>query len=128
MRAVADATADLEAPCAEIGDNLRQAINALAEATDWLIENGGKTPALAFAGATAYLELFGNVAGGAMMTRAACAAWAGLESGDGNQDFYKTKLATTRFYAEHVLPKCQGLAASITKGADSFLSLPEDAF
>jgi alkylation response protein AidB-like acyl-CoA dehydrogenase len=128
MRAVADATADLEVPCAEIGDNLRQAINALAEATDWLIENGGKTPALAFAGATAYLELFGNVAGGAMMTRAACAAWAGLESGDGNQDFYKTKLATTRFYAEHVLPKCQGLAASITKGADSFLSLPEDAF
>ena len=128
MRAVADAATDLEAPCAEIGDNLRQAIHALAEATDWLIENGGKTPALAFAGATAYLELFGNVAGGAMMTRAACAAWAGLESGDGNQDFYKTKLATTRFYAEHVLPKCQGLTASITKGADSFLSLPEDAF
>ena len=128
MRAVADAATGLKVPCAEIGDNLRQAINALAEATDWLIENGGKTPALAFAGATAYLELFGNVAGGAMMTRAACAAWAGLESGDGNQDFYKTKLATTRFYAEHVLPKCQGLAASITKGADSFLSLPEDAF
>jgi len=128
MRAVADAAAGLEAPCAEIGGNLLRAIDALAEATDWLIETGGETPALAFAGATAYLELFGNVAGGAMMTRAASAASTALESGDGNRDFYKTKLATARFYAEHVLPKCEGLAASITKGADSFLSLPEDAF
>ncbi len=128
MRAIGDAAAGLEAPCAEIGSNLVRAIDALTEATDWLIENGGKTPALAFAGATAYLELFGNVAGGAMMTRAASAASAALEVGNGNQDFYKTKLATARFYAEHVLPKSEGLAASITKGADSFLSLPEDAF
>lgn len=128
MRAIGDAAAGLEAPCAEIGSNLVRAIDALTEATDWLIENGGKTPALAFAGASAYLELFGNVAGGAMMTRAASAASAALEVGNGNQDFYKTKLATARFYAEHVLPKSEGLAASITKGADSFLSLPEDAF
>ena len=128
MRAIGDAADGLEAPCAEIGSNLIRAIDALTEATDWLIENGGKTPALAFAGATAYLELFGNVAGGAMMTRAASAASAALEVDDGNQDFYKTKLATARFYAEHVLPKSEGLAASITKGADSFLSLPEDAF
>jgi len=128
MRAIGDAADGLEAPCAEIGSNLIRAIDALTEATDWLIENGGKTPALAFAGATAYLELFGNVAGGAMMTRAANAASAALEVGNGNQDFYKTKLATARFYAEHVLPKSEGLAASITKGADSFLSLPEDAF
>ena len=128
MRAIGDAATGLEAPCAEIGSNLIRAIDALTEATDWLIENGGKTPALAFAGATAYLELFGNVAGGAMMTRAANAASAALEVGDGNQDFYKTKLATARFYAEHVLPKSEGLSASITKGADSFLSLPEDAF
>ena len=128
MRAIGDAADGLEAPCAEIGSNLIRAIDALTEATDWLIENGGKTPALAFAGATAYLELFGNVAGGAMMTRAAGAASAALEVDDGNQDFYKTKLATARFYAEHVLPKSEGLAASITKGADSFLSLPEDAF
>ena len=128
MRAIGDAADGLEAPCAEIGSNLIRAIDALTEATDWLIENGGKTPALAFAGATAYLELFGNVAGGAMMTRAAGAASAALEVGNSNQDFYKTKLATARFYAEHVLPKSEGLAASITKGADSFLSLPEDAF
>ncbi len=128
MRAICDAAAELEAPCAEIGSNLARAVDALTETTDWLIENGGKTPALAFAGATAYLELFGNVAGGAMMTRAANAASAALEVGDGNQDFYKTKLATARFYAEHVLPKSEGLAASITKGAGSFLSLPEDAF
>ena len=128
MRTIGDAAAGLEAPCAEIGSNLIRAIDALTEATGWLIENGGKTPALAFAGATAYLELFGNVAGGAMMTRAANAASTALEVGDGNQDFYKTKLVTARFYAEHVLPKSEGLAASITKGADSFLSLPEDAF
>ena len=128
MRAIGDAADGLEAPCSEIGSNLIRAIDALTEATDWLIENGGKTPALAFAGATAYLELFGNVAGGAMMTRAAGAASAALEVGNSNQDFYKTKLATARFYAEHVLPKSEGLAASITKGADSFLSLPEDAF
>lgn len=128
MTDIADAATRLDGTCGDIGSTLRATIDALSGATDWLIENGSKTPALAFAGATGYLQLFGVVAGGAMMARAALAAATALEGETGNPGFYETKLATARFYAEHVLPKAEGLASSITRGADSILALPEEAF
>ena len=78
--------------------------------------NGGKSPALAFAGADAYLDLFGKTAGGAMMARAAVAAQSSLSNGSGNPSFYETKLTTARFYAIHVLPKTAALASEITRG------------
>ena len=113
---------------AAMGRNLSSAVDALDGATDWLIEHGGRTPALAFAGATAYLELFGLVAGGAMMARSATAAARALAGDADNAGFYRTKLATARYYAEHVLPRAAGLASTIVDGAESVLALPEDAF
>ena len=47
---------------------------ALSRSTDWLIETYGSDPALALAGATPYLRLFGTVAGGWLMAMAALAA------------------------------------------------------
>ena len=66
---VADRTARFDAPADAVGKTLASAVHALLQATDWLIENGSKSPARAFAGATNYLELFGIVAGGALMAR-----------------------------------------------------------
>ncbi len=124
MREIAGAT-DQQAA---MGRNLSSAVDALDGATDWLIEHGGRTPALAFAGATAYLELFGLVAGGAMMARSATAAARALAGDADNAGFYRTKLATARYYAEHVLSRAAGLASTIVDGAESVLALPEDAF
>ena len=118
----------LETPYDIIGVNLSTALDALTNATEWLIENGGKSTALAFAGADAYLELFGKVAGGAMMARAAVAAQNSLSNGNDNPSFYEAKLTTARFFALHVLPKTLVLASEITEGSEVVLSLPEEEF
>ena len=114
--------------CAALKRNLGPAADALKRATDWLVAEGGTDAARAYAGATPYLKLFGTVAGGAMMARAARAAEAGRQTANGDAGFYEAKLVTARFYAEHVLPQAAGLAAEIMEGADSVMALPEDRF
>ena len=52
-----------------------------------------------------YLKLFGTVAGGWLMARAALVAATKLETPEA--DFYRAKKITARFYAEHVLPEAQ---------------------
>ena len=125
---VADRTARFDAPADAVGRALASAVQALLQATDWLIENGSKSPARAFAGATKYLELFGMVAGGALMARSAIAAIESLAGTPENANFYKAKLTSARYYAVHILPKASSLAVSICEGADVILELPEDAF
>tara|TARA_B100000676_G_scaffold110582_1_gene110505 strand:- start:2838 stop:4625 length:1788 start_codon:yes stop_codon:yes gene_type:complete len=128
MRGYAASAKMLEPPYGIIGDNLSTALDALTSATKWLIKNGEKSKALAFAGADAYLELFGKVAGGAMMARAAVAAQNSISNRTGNLSFYEAKLTTARFFALHALPKTQVLASEITEGSEVVLSLPEGAF
>lgn len=128
MRDIAVATASGGGGLKVIGERLTAANDRLAAATDWLIEHGSENPARAFAGAVAYLELFGLVAGGSMMARAANAAASALEGECDNPAFYEAKLMTARFYADHILPRADSLASSITDGADSILALPDEAF
>jgi acyl-CoA dehydrogenase len=75
-----------------------------------------------------YLKLFGTVAGGWMMARAALVAAAKLGRPDGDRDFLQAKLATARFYAEHELPRALPLAREVTRGADSVLALEPAKF
>ena len=91
MREYAAAAAMLDAPYSIIGENLSTALDALTNTTDWLVEHGGKSPALAFAGADAYLDLFGKTAGGAMMARAAVAAQSSLSNGSGNPSLLRNQ-------------------------------------
>ena len=52
-----------------------------------------------------YLKLWGIVAGGWQMARAALIAKARLDGGAEDFDFYRAKIGTARFYAEHILPQ-----------------------
>jgi hypothetical protein len=76
----------------------------------------------ASAGAVPFLTLLGIVAGGWQMARAALIAQAKIDGGD-NDPFYKAKIVTTRFYADHVLSQAAGLASSVTDGAEGVLAL-----
>jgi len=51
-----------------------------------------------------------------------------LDENAENYDFYRTKLATARFYAEHILPLAQVYKAEITSGAESTLALDVTQF
>lgn len=67
----------------------------------------------ALAGATPYLRLFGNAAGGCMLAEEALAS---LRAGDG---VGRTVLA--RYFAENLAIQANGLERSVTEGADSII-------
>ena len=107
---------------------LAEGAAALARSTDWLIETHGTNPALALAGATPYLRLFGTVAGGWLMAMAALAALRQLNEDAGNKAFLTAKLASARFYADNILVQAEGLAAQIMRGGPPVLSLAAELF
>jgi hypothetical protein len=108
--------------------NFKESVDSLAEATRWLVETFPKNPKGASGVAVPYLKLFGTVAGGWMMARAALIAQEKLKQPDADRDFLEGKLATARFYSEHELPKSSTLAREVTRGADSVLALDPAKF
>jgi hypothetical protein len=108
---------------AAIGGSLKDALDGLEAATRWLVETYPKNAKAAAGVSVPYLRLFGTVAGGWLMAQAALIALEKLTRLDTDHAFYKAKLATARFYAEHVLPQAQALAREVTRGADSVLAL-----
>ncbi|HAG74220.1 MAG TPA: hypothetical protein DCL53_01975, partial [Thauera sp.] len=46
----------------------------------------------------------------------------------GEASFYKTKIVTARFYADHVLAQAPGLAYTVVNGAAGALELAEENF
>jgi alkylation response protein AidB-like acyl-CoA dehydrogenase len=96
----------------ETSGRLGEAIDGLDRATQWLLAQKGSDAALA--GATPYLRLFGNAAGGCMLAEQALAA--ARASGDG-----AGRTALARFFAENIAVQASGLERSVTEGADSII-------
>ena len=113
---------------AAIGSALKTGLKSLEEATDWLLANHERSPREAAAGAVPYLKLTGVVTGGWQMARAARIARDLTQVGDTGGGFLEGKIATSRFYAEHVLPEAEALRFEVTSGAASTLALAEASF
>ena len=94
----------------------------------WLVETYPRNANAAAGVSVPCLKLFGTVAGGWMMARAALIAQAKLNEPEADHDFMNAKLATARFYAEHELPKAAALAHEVTHGAESVLALDPASF
>jgi alkylation response protein AidB-like acyl-CoA dehydrogenase len=124
MRAAA---AQLDGDLAGIGARQQAAIVALEKAVNWLVATFSADPKAAHAGAVPFLYLFGIVAGGWQMGRAAVIARSKLAAGE-SDPFWAAKLATTRFYADHFLTQAAGLAESVVAGATGALELADDSF
>ena len=89
---------------------LAEAVDSLERATHWLLAQ--KSSDAALAGATPYLKMFGQTAGGCMLAEQALAAL--REGGDG-----AARIALTRFFAENIAVQAAGLERSVTEGAGS---------
>lgn len=115
---------DTEIDDPKIADNMWSALDALSAATDWILADPGDDPRVVLAGATPYLRALGLVTGGWLMAQAANIA------GDGANDdeFYKAKMTTARFYAANMLPQVAGFTRAAMAGADDIMALPADAF
>ncbi len=107
-------------------DHLRRAVDGLTTATQWVVDTFPANPQAVAAVSVPFLKLWGVVGGGWLMARAALLANSKLAGADA--DFYRTKIATARFYAEHVLPQAAGLVRAVTGGSSSVLALGEDQF
>jgi alkylation response protein AidB-like acyl-CoA dehydrogenase len=110
-----------------IRENLAIGIEALEQATQWMRQMIGRDPNAAFGASVNYMMLTGYVCGGWQMARAALAARARLTAG-ADEDFYRAKIATARFYAEQILPKATALLAVVKSGASTALALDEAQF
>ena len=121
------ATAGLDGDLAVIGTRQLAAVDALERAVLWIVANFGSDPKAVHAGAVPFLHLFGIVAGGWQMGRAAVIARTRIAAGDGDP-FWPAKLATTRFFADHFLTQAAGLAESVVAGAAGALEIADDSF
>ncbi|RZF29440.1 acyl-CoA dehydrogenase [Paraburkholderia sp. UYCP14C] len=112
---------------ASMKTQLAQGQRALGAVVDFVVANAKGDPNAVFAGSVPYLKLAGIVLGGWQMARAQLAAAAKR-----NEDpaFHDAKIATARFYAEHVLPQAAALEVAIVsaKGGEGVLALSEDQF
>ncbi len=111
-----------------VAAQLTASINSARRATEWIVTMWPNNPAAVFAGAVHYLKLMGTVGGGWMMARAALAAATQIKAGEGDGDYLKAKIMTTRFYADHILTMAPSFADALIQGADSVLQMEEALF
>jgi acyl-CoA dehydrogenase len=95
------------------GAKLAEAVDSLDRATTWLLGKVETEPKSALAGATPYLRLFGNAAGGCMLADEALAA---LRTSNGEP---ASRVAIARFFAENIAVQAPGLERAATEAADS---------
>jgi len=126
MRELDRELAFADATLATLRRALCDGVAAVEHATNWILAR--QDPRDAPAGAIHYLRLWGTVAGGWLMARAALAAEKDLKTGEGDPDFLRAKILTARFYGEQILPRASSLAAAATAGAATLMEMPEDAF
>ena len=105
-------------------ESLAAALASFRDATQWIVDTYPANPAAVAAGSVYYLKLAGITFGGWMMLRSAQVATKQLAAGEGDASFLRGKLATARFYAEHILPQAMSLTAAM-RGADSVLAAEE---
>src|SRR5246127_4275858 len=118
MRAFAGQLEGPDASLLSIKNALLQGIDALAAATEFILTSFQADPRKVMFGAVPFLKLFGIVAGGWQLARAAKISATRLAEGKGDPAFYKAKIATARFFAEHVLATAPGLAHTVIHGGD----------
>jgi alkylation response protein AidB-like acyl-CoA dehydrogenase len=127
-KVAAELAAHADADLKSIGRSLADANAALKRAIDWVVPAYGAQARAAHAAAVPYLELWGTVAGGWQLGRAALAAAKQLAAGTGDAGFLRAKIVTTRFYADAILPQASSLAVTVAQAGDSTLALAAEQF
>ena len=111
-----------------IAQRLTAARVSLLDVVNFMVEAASHQPNAAYAGSVPYLMLAGNVMAGWQMARGFVAAHQALSQVDSDKAFMQAKMATARFYADHILSKAPSVRDSIVEGAGSVTALALEAF
>ncbi|MEW6694331.1 MAG: acyl-CoA dehydrogenase [Pseudomonadota bacterium] len=106
---------------------LQAAREAYEEVVRYIASQAKADPVAAYAGSVPYLMLAGNLMAGWQMARALLAAQRELAAGR-DVAFMRAKIATARFYAEHILPRALAQRDAIVYGADALKALALEAY
>ena len=106
---------------------LQRARLAFLEVVDFLLVHAKSRPNAAYAGSVPYLMLAGNLMAGWQLGRALCVAEQLLPTGQDGR-FLQAKIATSHFYAEHILVRTLALRDSVLGGSDSVMALAIEDF
>ena len=128
---IADTEGQLNARSSEAGKKLAKQLKAARESflqvVDFVVANVKSNPNAVFAGSVPYLMLAGNLVSGWQMARALIVAEDKLAAGE-DAEFMAAKIATARFYGDHILARIASLRDTILEGGDSVSAMPLDAF
>jgi alkylation response protein AidB-like acyl-CoA dehydrogenase len=113
--------------CRAMAQRLEAGRKALLDVIDFVAGQTKASPNAVFAGSVNYLMLAGTVVAGWQMARALLRAEDLLAAGE-DTAFMQAKIATARFYADHILVKAGALRDSIVDGGDAVTALSLEAF
>lgn len=111
----------------EMGVALSAANATVRETTMTLVERLAGNTVDAFAGATPYLRMLGQLVGGWSMVLQANAAQARIDDGETDERL-TTKLVTARFYCQQLLPLAAAQQAAVLSSAETLTELDAAQF
>ena len=110
-----------------MGAALASAATIVRATTEKLLERLSSSPADAFAGATPYLAMVGQLVGGWSLVLQAQAAQRRIDEGD-DDDRLTAKIVTAAFYCEQLLPAAAAQEAAVLAGVDVLMELDAERF
>ncbi len=115
------------AACRTMARRLGAARLAFLDAVAFVAGGSRTQPNAVFAGSVPYLMLAGTTIAGWQMARALIVAEDAVAAGK-DLPFMQAKIATARFYGDHILNRAAGLRDSIVEGADAVTALALESF
>jgi alkylation response protein AidB-like acyl-CoA dehydrogenase len=118
------------AACRTMARRLAAGRRAFLDAVGFIVGPGKTAPNAVYAGSVPYLMLGGTLICGWQMARALMAAEDALATAASGTDaeFMKAKIATARFYGDHILIKATSLRDSIVEGSEAVTALALESF
>ena len=106
---------------------LGSARQAFLDVVGFVVSRTRSDPNAVFAGSVPYLMMAGTLVAGWQMARALMVAEDRLDSGE-DAEFMKAKIATCRFYGDHLLPRTAAWRDSVVDGSDAVNAMALEAF
>ncbi|HYR26148.1 MAG TPA: acyl-CoA dehydrogenase [Aquabacterium sp.] len=117
-----------DATLRQLGQSLQRGLDALSQATDWLLTQSAQQSAATAAGAVPYLKLCGTVIGAWLMNRAAEAALSQKGQPGADEAFLQAKVITAQHFHHHVLVEAPAWRDRVVNGSSSTLALSDEQF
>jgi 3-(methylthio)propanoyl-CoA dehydrogenase len=110
-----------------MAQRLKAAREAFLQVVDFVLANVKGNPNAVFSGSVPYLFLTSHLVAGWQMARSLVAAEDRLKAGE-DAEFMTAKIATARFFGDHILPRTASLRDTILQGGESVTAMPVELF